>query len=69
MPTIMKVYSNMQANLTLKAAIEFTCLQFYILHKTPFILQLFGSVAQILDFSEEENNVVDTNKVKFLNSF
>ena len=40
MPTLMKVYSNMQSNQALKNAIEFTCLQFYIMHRIPFILQV-----------------------------
>ena len=40
MPTLMKVYSNMQVNPVLKGAIEFTCLQFYLMHRIPFILQV-----------------------------
>jgi hypothetical protein len=40
MPSILKVYSNMQTNTVLKAAIEFTCIQFYLMHRIPFILQV-----------------------------
>lgn len=64
MPTLMKIYSNMQSNVLLKNAIEFTCLQFYIMHRIPFILQLFGSVAQILDTNGEKTNIIDTTKVQ-----
>lgn len=64
MPTLMKIYSNMQVNPVLKSAIEFTVLQFYLMHRIPFILQLFGSVAQSLDLQAEKNNTIDTNKVQ-----
>jgi hypothetical protein len=40
MPTLMKVYSNMQVNPVLKNAIEFASLQFYLMHRVPFILQV-----------------------------
>lgn len=40
MPTIMKIYSNMQSNPMLKNAIEFTCQQFYQMHRIPFVLQV-----------------------------
>jgi hypothetical protein len=67
-PTLMKVYSNMQANPIIKNAIEFACLQFYVMHRVPFVLQLFGSVAQILDLKtlniiSTSSNKIDTNKV------
>lgn len=39
-PTLMKIYSNMQSNLILKSAIEFACVQFYIMHRIPFLLQV-----------------------------
>lgn len=64
LPTLVKVYSNNQANPLVKSAIEFTCLQFYVIHRIPFILQLFGSVAQILDKNKTNLNVVDTNKIQ-----
>lgn len=64
MPTILKIYSNMQSNYMLKNALEFTCQQFYLMHRIPFVLQLFGSVAPILDSVGEKTNQIDTNKVQ-----
>lgn len=69
LPTLVKVYSNTQANPIVKNAIEFACLQFYIIHRIPFVLQLFGSVAQMLD-TAENSTIIDTNKIQascFLN--
>ena len=39
-PTLLKVYSNMQSNPVLKSAIEFCFLQFYLMHRLPFVLQV-----------------------------
>lgn len=39
-PSILKVYSNVQTNYVLKNSVEFACLQFYILHRIPFLLQV-----------------------------
>ena len=47
-PSLIKVYSNTQVNPTLKNAIEFTCLQFYIMHRIPFILQVLKKFICIL---------------------
>ncbi|XP_067144484.1 protein unc-80 homolog isoform X1 [Centruroides vittatus] len=49
MPTILRIYSNHQTNGLLCRTIEFICKQFFIMHRKPFILQMFGSVAPILD--------------------
>lgn len=48
MPSLLKVYSNMQANPVLKNAIEFCCLQFYSMHRIPFILQVINNKEKIL---------------------
>lgn len=40
MPTLLRVYSNNQSNPVICSAIQFTCRQFYILHRKPFILQV-----------------------------
>lgn len=40
MPTILRCYSQRQTNFMLCNAIEFTCKQFYILHRKPFLLQV-----------------------------
>ncbi|GAB6032279.1 hypothetical protein CHUAL_010920 [Chamberlinius hualienensis] len=49
MPTLLRIYATHQTNLLLCRTIEFVCKQFYIVHQNPFILQMFGSVAPILD--------------------
>uniref|UniRef100_A0A5S6PYL0 UNC80 domain-containing protein n=1 Tax=Trichuris muris TaxID=70415 RepID=A0A5S6PYL0_TRIMR len=56
MPTILRCFSHYQTNPLLCDAVRFTCKQFYIMHRKPFILQMFGSVANILDFSENEQD-------------
>lgn len=49
-PTLMKIYSNMQSNLILKSAIEFACIQFYIMHRIPFLLQVCFFVSHFTCF-------------------
>lgn len=62
MPTILRVYSNYQSNKMVVTVIEFIVKQLYILHRKPFILQMLGSVAPILDM--DENAIYgDANKV------
>ena len=41
MPTLLKVYSNNQPNPVICGTIQFVCRQFYILHRKPFMLQVF----------------------------
>ncbi|KAG9510770.1 Protein unc-80-like protein, partial [Fragariocoptes setiger] len=48
MPTIVRTYSNHQNNHLLCRSIEFVCKQFYIMHRKPFMLQLLGAVAPLL---------------------
>ena len=48
MPTILRIYSNHQSNLVLCDVIEFTCRQFFIMHREPFILQVFVCVSDFL---------------------
>ncbi|KAM7541478.1 hypothetical protein Aperf_G00000028420 [Anoplocephala perfoliata] len=55
LPTIIRVYHSNQHNDILKQAIEFTFKQFYIMHRTPFILQMFGSIANYIDLSPEDS--------------
>ncbi|CAH1781834.1 unnamed protein product, partial [Owenia fusiformis] len=62
MPNMLRVYSNYQTNPQLCKAIEFACKQFYILHRKPFILQMFGSIAPILDM-DIDAEFGDCNKV------
>eukprot|EP00108_Taenia_solium_P004580 TsM_000167300 transcript=TsM_000167300 gene=TsM_000167300 len=54
LPTIIRVYHNNQHNGILKQAIEFIFKQFYIMHRTPFILQMFGSIANYIDLSPDD---------------
>ncbi|KAL3872189.1 hypothetical protein ACJMK2_040132 [Sinanodonta woodiana] len=64
MPTILKVYSNNQPNPVLCTALEFVCKQFFLLHRKPFILQMFGSVAPILDMAFAATGLIDCSKVQ-----
>eukprot|EP00074_Homo_sapiens_P084535 XP_016859381.1 protein unc-80 homolog isoform X16 [Homo sapiens] len=56
LPTMLQVYSDYESNPQLRQAIEFACHQFYILHRKPFVLQLFASVAPLLEFPDAANN-------------
>ncbi|XP_048124538.1 protein unc-80 homolog isoform X5 [Alosa alosa] len=51
LPTILQVYSDYESNPLFRKGIEFCCRQFYILHRKPFVLQLFASVAPLLEFT------------------
>ena len=67
MPTILRCYSQRQTNRLFTQIIEFVCKQFYILHRKPFLLQMFGSIAEICD---QNNNDLEINamlvKAKYL---
>lgn len=63
MPTILQIYSNHQTNGLLCRTVEFICKQFYIMHRKPFILQMFGSVAPLLDL-DVNSNYGDANKMQ-----
>ncbi len=54
MPSLLRIYSNSQTNELVTKTIEFTCKQLYILHRKPFLLQLFGSIAPILDRDDDD---------------
>uniref|UniRef100_UPI00398F58D0 protein unc-80 homolog isoform X8 n=1 Tax=Pristiophorus japonicus TaxID=55135 RepID=UPI00398F58D0 len=56
LPSMLQVYADYESNPLLRQAIEFACRQFYILHRKPFILQLFASVAPLLEFSDVTTN-------------
>ncbi|TKS67903.1 Protein unc-80 -like protein [Collichthys lucidus] len=51
LPTMLQVYADYESDPLLRQGIEFCCRQFYILHRKPFILQLFASVAPLLEFT------------------
>ncbi|RWS14513.1 protein unc-80-like protein [Dinothrombium tinctorium] len=63
MPTILRIYSNHQTNGLVCRTIQFVCKQFYIMHRKPFMLQLFGSAAPILDM-DSSTNFGDASKVQ-----
>ncbi|KAF2352742.1 hypothetical protein FHG87_016501 [Trinorchestia longiramus] len=63
MPTLLRVYSNYSSNKMVTSAVEFGVKQLYILHRKPFVLQMLGSVASILD-SDEHATYGDANKVQ-----
>lgn len=48
---LLQVYADFEGNPLLRQGIEFCCRQFYILHRKPFILQMFASVAPLLEFT------------------
>ncbi|KAI1307248.1 Protein unc-80 -like protein [Halotydeus destructor] len=62
-PTILRIYSNHQTNGLLTRTIEFVCKQFYIMHRKPFMLQMFGAVAPILD-TDAISNIGDATKIQ-----
>lgn len=64
MPTILRVYSNYQSNKMAVTVVEFIVKQLYILHRKPFILQMLGSVAPILDM-DDTAIYGDANKVRY----
>ncbi|XP_042889771.1 protein unc-80 homolog isoform X4 [Penaeus japonicus] len=63
MPTILRVYSNYQSNKMAVTVVEFIVKQLYILHRKPFILQMLGSVAPILDM-DDTAIYGDANKIQ-----
>ncbi|XP_052808844.1 protein unc-80-like isoform X2 [Mya arenaria] len=63
-PTLMRTYSNHLPNPVVCKALQFVFKQFYILHRKPFMLQLFGSLANILDFQSASTGLMDTTKVQ-----
>ena len=63
MPSMLRIYSNNQTNELITKTIEFVCKQLYILHRKPFLLQMFGSVAPILEKDDEDAVFGDAFKV------
>ncbi|CAB4054728.1 UNC80 [Lepeophtheirus salmonis] len=53
MPSLLRIYSNNQTNRLITTTIEFVCKQLYVLHRKPFLLQMFGSIAPILDRDDD----------------
>ena len=49
MPSIVQIYSNNLSNHLVTSSIEHLVKQLYILHRKPFLLQMFGSVAEYLE--------------------
>ena len=49
MPSIAQIYSNNLSNYLVTNSIEFLIKQLYILHRKPFLLQMFGSIANSLE--------------------
>uniref|UniRef100_UPI00398F348D protein unc-80 homolog isoform X4 n=1 Tax=Pristiophorus japonicus TaxID=55135 RepID=UPI00398F348D len=64
LPSMLQVYADYESNPLLRQAIEFACRQFYILHRKPFILQLFASVAPLLEFSRNITSLQEQNLTK-----
>ena len=49
MPSIIQIYNNNLSNHLVTSSIEFLIKQLYILHRKPFLLQMFGSIANLLE--------------------
>ncbi|CAH8647605.1 unnamed protein product [Schistosoma bovis] len=58
-PTLVRVYNQNTHNPVLTQAIEFTFRQFYVMHRTPFILQLLGCIANYVTTNNEIIGVGD----------
>ena len=58
MPTLLRCYSQRQTNRVFCGVVEFLCAQFHTLHRKPFLLQMCGAVASILD---NNNNDFEIN--------
>ncbi|VDM59235.1 unnamed protein product [Angiostrongylus costaricensis] len=61
MPTLLRCYSQRQTNRLFCSVVEFMCRQFYTLHRKPFLLQMCGSIANIIDNS---NNDFEINPMR-----
>ena len=59
----------LQTNELITRTIEYLCKQLYILHRKPFLLQMFGSVAPILDKDDDESPYGDAFKVRKILNF
>ncbi|CAF1372114.1 unnamed protein product [Adineta ricciae] len=68
MPTFLRVYSTLQSNPMVKSTIEFCCRQFFTLHRIPFILQMLGSISQLLDF-DEQTDVIQSDNILSIGLF
>jgi hypothetical protein len=64
MPSMLRIYSNNQTNDMITRTVEFVCKQLYILHRKPFLLQMFGSIAQLLDRDGDGEMFGDAFKVQ-----
>lgn len=68
MPTIMRVYCLNEDNHVIREAIELTCRQFYQLHRKPFVLQLFGAIADFIDCDGQFDSLLTSaNPYRFEN--
>ncbi|CAD5116523.1 DgyrCDS5405 [Dimorphilus gyrociliatus] len=57
MPSILQVYTSSRPNCAVRQAIEFACRSFYTMHRKPFMLQTFGSLAPLLDMDKSSADV------------
>ena len=63
MPSMLRIYSNNQTNDLIVRTVEFACKQLYVLHRKPFLLQMFGSIAPLLDSDCDGDVYADAFKV------
>ncbi|CAL8099332.1 unnamed protein product [Orchesella dallaii] len=53
MPPLLLTYCNHQSNPLVTGSVEFAVKEFYLLHRKPFVLQMFGALAALLDTDEQ----------------
>ena len=53
----------LQTNDLIVRTVEFACKQLYVLHRKPFLLQMFGSIAPLLDSDCDGDVYADAFKV------
>lgn len=64
MPTLLQLYSTHQTNKLVTTTVEYAVKQFYLMHRKPYILQMFGSISAILD-TDDTSTLGEAHKVKF----
>ena len=52
---VLFIYAHLAANTLVTSSLEFLVKQLYILHRKPFLLQMFGSIANNLENSDQSD--------------
>ena len=54
MKSIIQIYSNNTSNQLVRKSIEFLVKQLYILHRKPFLIQLYGAIATSMESDQSD---------------